>query len=193
MSKGTLWTVLSAATMLALSACGGGGSGGESKPKPVNWREIDSLGVHMKIPDVFVKSKTGAADSDQYIHKKHSTAVFISIETLTMPEGGLEAVYREEYAKRANETRRRKKSNDAYIFHKKKQDITLDGKKAFELEQEFFTGTGDTKARSVEVNVDLGNGKLLTLKWQVEGIEEIDWDKMYNRYFKESRASVKLK
>ena len=189
MERGTRSAWLLIAVAFGLVSCGGGG--GEKKgPPPVNWKAVDTLGVNMKVPDVFKKNPEGGSDSAQYMYK--GGVAWIAIEKGKLDEGGLEGLYRKEHEARAKETRKRLKSQDAYKILEKK-DITLGGKKALELEQEFMTGTGDLRAHNIVVYVDLGNEQLLTIKWQITDIKELPWEKTYNRYFKESRASLDVK
>jgi uncharacterized lipoprotein YehR (DUF1307 family) len=192
MERGTrsLWILPAVAFIFvfALAACGGGKK--KIAPKPVNWKSVDTLGVSMKVPDVFKKNPAGGSDSVQYMYK--GGIVYINIEKGKLEEGGLEGLFRKEHEARAKETRKRKKSKDAYKILEKK-DITLGGKKALEIEQEFMTGTGDMRAHNIVVYVDLGNEQLLTLKWHIEDIKEVPWEKTYNRFFKESRASLDVK
>jgi hypothetical protein len=175
--------------VFGLGACGGKKK--KKAAKKVTFREVSHFGVTMKIPSNFTKSKGSGKFAHVYVSKGMGAA--ISIEKGDQyKEGGMEKLYAEQYEKRSRKTQKRFKSKDAYkIIHKK--DMKMGSRAAFEVEQEFRDQDGSVKAHSIEINVDIGDGKLLTLRWKVNDVDSDPWDKYYDRYFKESHGSVNFK
>jgi hypothetical protein len=155
---------------------------------PVAWIDVERFGVSLKVPGNFKRNPAGGKDSVQYMYM--GGVAFISIETGKLGEEGLEGLYKKEYLKRQRDTIKRMKRKNAYEIIKK-EDITLGGRNAFEIEQEFQAGAGDLRTHCIVINVDLGDGKLLTVKWEVPDVNTFSWEKAYSRYFKESRACLR--
>lgn len=176
----------------AVVSCGGGGKK-KAEPKPVTWKEVEHLGVSLKVPADFKKNPATGTESVQYMHPTKGLLVYINIERNKMGEDGLDGLYAKEYEKRQRDTRKRLKSEKAYEILGGKKDISLGGKKAFEVEQEFMSEAGDTRAHNIVIEMDSGDGNLVTVKWVVSNVKEQPWEKIFNRYFKNSRASLNAK
>lgn len=189
MVRSLISTILVTAVVLPLWSCGGAQ---KKEPKPVTFKTIEPLGVKLKIPETFKKNPAGGSDAVQYLYK--GGQAIIAVEKTKLDEGGLEALYKKEYEKRQRDTRKARKSQDAYEIIKK-EDTTFGGKKAFVIEQEFLAGDGTMRAHNIVINIDLGDNNLLTVKWEVADVKEkgMSWDKFFPRYFKESRSSFSMK
>ncbi|MHC5040357.1 MAG: DcrB/PsbP domain-containing protein [Planctomycetota bacterium] len=190
MKRAWQWFGLAMVLPFVLVACGGGKKKTTKGDGPVGWKEVSKLNTSLKVPKTFKKVPGGAVDAVQYMLAGNKG--LIAIEKGKLPEGDLDALYKSEYVKRQRDTRKRLKREEAYQIIEKK-DITLGAYKAFELEQEFQSGTGDQRAHNIVINVKIGEEKLLTIKWEVPDIKELSWKKAYSRYFKESRSSLRIK
>jgi len=189
MFKDTLRAGIAILAVLGIASCAGGGKK-KSAPAPVKWKQVDKMGVSLKVPGNFMRNPAGGRESIQYMYK--GGIAFINIETGKLGEDGLEGLYKKQYVKRQGDTIKRMKRKNAYEIIGKK-DISINGKPAFEIEQVFQAGAGDLRTHNIEINADLGGGKLLTVKWEIPDVNQLAWEKFYNKYFKKSRASLAIK
>ena len=189
MFKDSLRAGIAIIAVFGIASCAGGGKK-KSATAPVKWKQVDKLGASLKVPGNFMRNPAGGKESVQYMYK--GGVAFINIETGKLDEKGLEGLYQKQYVKRQRDTIKQLKRNNAYEIIEKK-DISINGKPAFEIEQVFQAGAGDLRTHNIEINADLGGGRLLTVKWEIPDVNQLAWEKTYGKYFKKSRASLAIK
>jgi hypothetical protein len=120
--------------IFGLPSCGGKEKKSK-KSKTVSWKKVSHFGVTLKVPKTFQKNPASGSDSVQYMYK--GGMAYIVIEKTDGYEEGLEKYLAEQYEKRERKTDKRFKDKDAYKILKKDTELTLGGKKAFEIEHEY--------------------------------------------------------
>jgi hypothetical protein len=174
-----------------LASCGGGGKGEGAKKqtKTVAFTQVSHFGATLKIPQGFPRA---GGEKNSVTYARADGSAMISIERIPLNEGKeLDDYYAVEFEKRMKDANKAKKSTDAYKILKSNK-ISIGGKEAREIEQEFFAGAGTQKSHNIVVIVAIGEAMVLAITWEVPDLALISWPKAHSTYLKESRESLSL-
>ena len=161
----------------------------KKKAPPVKWSDYSSasIGVKFKKPDDFTKDPSAKGT--------YTDGSGIISASFTKGEQSLDQIIASEITRKQKDTqanfKKRKLSNwqDAFKVIRKER-MKIDGKDAVELEISLAKQAKENPPMEhrMEVWVKTADG-LITVAWFVE---EGKWKKYYSRYFKKSRASLKI-
>ena len=147
------------------------------------------LGAALMIPAEFKQVSAGA---DSVVYQSPAGEAMIFLERIALPEAsGIEEYYTREFERRREETCKRRKDVNAYRILQKSA-ITVGGKSALQIEQEFCAGAGTQRAHNLVVLVEIGDSRMLAVNWEVPDIDGMAWLKAYDRFFKGSRESLTI-